>query len=112
MMMPPHMMMPPPHHPEMPVLYSKDTKLIRDQTGGKVTARVRADPANKTGPKKLQLKWEGHDIDQAVLTKAKELAMHLIEYNHANPGPPGVPTCDADAHQARMKPEYRARPFC
>jgi len=86
------------------VLYACDTKKIKEESGGKVRARVRPDPYGPgRGKKKLQLIWEGDDIDHDVKMKAKETALNLIYYNQAHP-PGGTSTRYVAIHPGNRPP--------
>ena len=45
--------------------------------------------------------------DDATFFAARDRAIGFIQYNHAHPSPPSVPTCDVATHQAKMKPKKR-----
>ena len=68
------------------VLYSKDARLIKSDSLGQVTARVRLNP--NTGIRELCLKFDS-DVHDDWVRRARDIALYLIRKNWANPpGPP------------------------
>ena len=96
-----------PPHITKPVLYSKDTQYIKDESGRWGVA-VRIRPHRECKTLMVQIRCDLETPDD-VLSEARHRAMACLQENHANPPKPGEPTCDPELHKQRMQKKVNLR---